>query len=44
MAPHNKEARVAVIHDWLVTYAGAEHVLEQMLYCYPEAEQSPGER
>jgi len=30
--------RVAIIHDWLVTYAGAERVLEQMLECFPEAE------
>lgn len=27
--------RVAVIHDWLVTYSGAERVLEQILKCYP---------
>lgn len=26
------------VHDWLVTYAGAERVLEQMLVCYPEAD------
>ncbi len=30
--------RVAVVHDWLVTYAGAERVLEQMLAVYPAAE------
>lgn len=30
--------RVAIVHDWLVTYAGAERVLEQMLICYPEAD------
>lgn len=30
--------RVAIVHDWLVTYAGAERVLEQMLLVYPEAE------
>jgi len=30
--------KVAVIHDWLVTYAGAERVLEQILQLYPEAE------
>jgi glycosyltransferase involved in cell wall biosynthesis len=30
--------RVAIVHDWLVTYAGAERVLEQMLLCYPDAE------
>lgn len=30
--------RVAIIHDWLVTYAGAERVLEQMIAIYPEAD------
>lgn len=30
--------RIAIIHDWLVTYAGAERVLEQMLCCYPNAD------
>jgi glycosyltransferase involved in cell wall biosynthesis len=30
--------RVAVIHDWLVTYAGAERVLEQILAVFPGAE------
>ena len=30
--------RIAIIHDWLVTYAGAERVLEQMLRCYPNAD------
>jgi glycosyltransferase involved in cell wall biosynthesis len=30
--------KVALVHDWLVTYAGAERVLEQILACYPEAE------
>lgn len=30
--------KVAIIHDWLVTYAGAERVLEQMLLLYPEAD------
>lgn len=29
---------VAIIHDWLTTYAGAERVLEQMLLLYPEAD------
>jgi len=27
--------KTALIHDWLVTYAGAERVLEQILQCYP---------
>lgn len=30
--------KIAIIHDWLVTYAGAERVLEQILQLYPEAE------
>jgi glycosyltransferase involved in cell wall biosynthesis len=30
--------KIAVIHDWLVTYAGAERVLEQMLKVYPDAD------
>src|SRR6266702_6714791 len=30
--------RVAIIHDWLVTYAGAERVLEQIVACFPEAD------
>lgn len=36
MSPKN--IRVAFIHDWLVTYAGAERVLEKMLVCYPQAD------
>lgn len=27
--------KIALIHDWLVTYAGAERVLEQIIFCYP---------
>jgi glycosyltransferase involved in cell wall biosynthesis len=30
--------KIAIIHDWLVTYAGAERVLEQMLQVYPDAD------
>lgn len=30
--------KIAIIHDWLVTYAGAERVLEQMLNVFPNAE------
>lgn len=30
--------RVAIVHDWLVTYAGAEKVLEEILNIYPEAD------
>ncbi len=28
---------VAVVHDWLIEYAGAERVLEQILALYPDA-------
>ncbi len=30
--------KVAVVHDWLTTYAGAERVLEQILQVYPQAD------
>jgi glycosyltransferase involved in cell wall biosynthesis len=30
--------KIAIVHDWLVTYAGAERVLEQVLAIYPDAE------
>ncbi len=30
--------KIAIIHDWLVTYAGAEKVLEQLINCYPDAD------
>jgi glycosyltransferase involved in cell wall biosynthesis len=30
--------RVAIIHDWLTTYTGAERVLEQLLVIYPKAD------
>jgi glycosyltransferase involved in cell wall biosynthesis len=30
--------KIAIIHDWLVTYAGAERVLEQILQLFPEAD------
>jgi glycosyltransferase involved in cell wall biosynthesis len=30
--------KVAIVHDWLVTYAGAERVLEQMLKIWPKAD------
>lgn len=30
--------KIAIVHDWLVTYAGAERVLEQMLLAFPEAD------
>ncbi|MFR4649633.1 glycosyltransferase family 4 protein [Megamonas funiformis] len=30
--------KIAVVHDWLVVYGGAEKVLEQILNIYPEAD------
>lgn len=33
-----KGKRVAIVHDWLVVYAGAERVLEQMISCLPDAD------
>jgi glycosyltransferase involved in cell wall biosynthesis len=30
--------RIAVIHEWLVTYAGSERVVEQILSLYPDAD------
>lgn len=30
--------KVALVHDWLVTYAGAERVLEQLITIYPDAD------
>ncbi len=30
--------KVAVIHEWLVNYAGSERVLEQILHLYPDAD------
>lgn len=30
--------KIAIIHDWLVVYGGAERVLEQMLKVYPDAD------
>jgi len=30
--------KVALVHDWLVTYAGSERVLEQLARCFPTAD------
>ncbi len=30
--------RVAIVQDWFTVYAGAERVLEQMLYVFPDAD------
>jgi glycosyltransferase involved in cell wall biosynthesis len=31
-------ARIAVVHDWLVDYAGSERVLAEILRCFPSAD------
>ncbi|NBC01379.1 MAG: glycosyltransferase [Bacteroidetes bacterium] len=36
--PALDEAQVALVHDWLPVYAGAERVLEQMLHVVPQSE------
>ncbi|MDB4973083.1 MAG: glycosyl transferase [Myxococcaceae bacterium] len=33
-----REPRVAIVHEWLVNYAGSERVLEQLLRVFPRAE------
>lgn len=33
-----RKPSVAVVHDWLVNYSGAEKVLEQILNIYPDAD------
>ncbi len=30
--------RIALVHEWLETYAGSERVLEQLLQCFPSAD------
>jgi glycosyltransferase involved in cell wall biosynthesis len=30
--------RVAIVHEWLVTYGGSEKVVEEILECFPEAD------
>ncbi len=30
--------RIAIVHDWLTVYAGAERALEQLLLLYPQAD------
>jgi glycosyltransferase involved in cell wall biosynthesis len=30
--------KTAIVHDWLVTYSGAERVLEEIIRLYPEAD------
>jgi glycosyltransferase involved in cell wall biosynthesis len=30
--------KIAIVHDWLVVYGGAERVLENIIDCFPEAD------
>lgn len=30
--------RVAIVHEWLINYAGSEKVLEQIINCFPDAD------
>jgi glycosyltransferase involved in cell wall biosynthesis len=30
--------RIAIVHEWLETFAGSENVLEQLLLCFPNAD------
>lgn len=30
--------RIAIVHDWLTVYAGAERCVEQMIECFPQAD------
>ncbi|PWH11901.1 MAG: glycosyl transferase family 1 [Anaerolineae bacterium] len=30
--------KIAIVHDWFITYAGAERVVEQMLQVFPQAD------
>ncbi len=30
--------RIAIVHEWFVTYAGSEKVVEQLLHVYPDAD------
>jgi|SaaInlStandDraft_4_1057021.scaffolds.fasta_scaffold65117_2 hypothetical protein len=30
--------KIAVVHDWLIKYAGSERVLEQILLIYPDSD------
>ncbi|RRW39518.1 glycosyltransferase family 4 protein, partial [Pseudomonas luteola] len=30
--------KIAIVHDWLVTFAGAERVLAEFLEVWPEAD------
>ena len=33
-----EDKKIAIVHDWLVNYSGAEKVLEQLVILYPHAD------
>lgn len=35
---NGKNLKVAIVHEWLETYAGSERVLEQIIRCYPSSD------
>lgn len=37
-APELLKMRIAIVHEWLDSYAGSERVVEQLLMCFPQAE------
>jgi glycosyltransferase involved in cell wall biosynthesis len=36
--PRPRPRRIAIVHDWLITYGGAERTLKAILECLPEAD------
>ncbi|HEV3427836.1 MAG TPA: glycosyltransferase family 4 protein [Paraburkholderia sp.] len=38
VSDYTRFGRVAVVHDWLVSYAGSEKVLEQIIKLWPQAD------
>jgi glycosyltransferase involved in cell wall biosynthesis len=36
--PRPSTMRIAIVHEWLETYAGSESVLDQLLQCFPSAD------
>src|SRR5687767_4275189 len=36
--PVNDSPSIAIVHEWLASYAGSERVVEQMLHVFPQAD------
>lgn len=36
--PNLARLKVAIVHEWLESYAGSERVLEQLIACFPQAD------